>query len=167
MWAIVSSRSWFCWLYRASSSLATKDIIHLTSVLTVWWCPCIESSSYFVGRGCLPWPVCSLDKTLLPLPCFILYSRAKLACSCSYLLLSTFGFQSPMMEKTSSFDVGSRRSCILYIPVTNSPSNSPTDLWNILHCRQTHQVFSLFLAFPGDILPGVLSPPFLSWLGAF
>ena len=34
----------FCWLYRASLSLASKNIINLTSVLTIWWCPCVESS---------------------------------------------------------------------------------------------------------------------------
>ena len=33
----------FCWLYRASPSLAAKNIINLISVLTIWWCPCIES----------------------------------------------------------------------------------------------------------------------------
>ena len=40
----VSSRSCFCWLYRASPSLAAKYIINLILVLTIWWCPCIESS---------------------------------------------------------------------------------------------------------------------------
>ena len=34
----------FCWLYRASSSLAAKNIISLISVLIIWWCPCVESS---------------------------------------------------------------------------------------------------------------------------
>ena len=44
MWATVSSRSCFCWLYRASPSLAAKNIINLISVLTIWWCPCVKSS---------------------------------------------------------------------------------------------------------------------------
>ena len=44
IWAIVSSQSCFCWLYRASPSLAAKTIINLISVLTIWWCPCVESS---------------------------------------------------------------------------------------------------------------------------
>ena len=44
IWAAVSSRSCFCWVYRASPSLAAKNIINLISVLTVWWCPCVESS---------------------------------------------------------------------------------------------------------------------------
>ena len=44
IWATVSSRSCFCWLYRASPSLAAKDIINLILILTIWWCPCVESS---------------------------------------------------------------------------------------------------------------------------
>ena len=64
IWATVSSRSCFCWLYRASPSLAAKNIINLISVLTVWWCPCVVFSCV-VGRGCLLWPVRSLGKTLL------------------------------------------------------------------------------------------------------
>ena len=44
IWATVSSWSWFCWLYRASPSLAARNIINLTLVLTIWWCPCVESS---------------------------------------------------------------------------------------------------------------------------
>ena len=42
--ATVSSWSWFCWLYRVSPSLAAKNIINLISVLSIWWCPCVESS---------------------------------------------------------------------------------------------------------------------------
>ena len=64
IWATVSSQSYFCWLYRASPSLAAKNIINLISVLTIWWCPCIVFF-FVVGRGCLLWWVCSLGKTLL------------------------------------------------------------------------------------------------------
>ena len=39
IWATVSSWSCFCWLYRASPSLAAKNIINLILVLTIWWCP--------------------------------------------------------------------------------------------------------------------------------
>ena len=58
----VNSQSCFCWLYRASPSMAAKNIINLILVLTIWWCPCVECVS---GRGCLLWPVHSLGKTLL------------------------------------------------------------------------------------------------------
>ena len=36
IWATVSSWSCFCWLYRASPSLAAKNIINLISVSTIW-----------------------------------------------------------------------------------------------------------------------------------
>ena len=44
IWATVSSRSCFCWLYRTFPSSATKNIINLFSVLTIWWCLYVESS---------------------------------------------------------------------------------------------------------------------------
>ena len=61
IWATVSSWSCFCWLYRASPSLAAKNIINLILVLTIWWCPCVESSLilYVPSRlqsARLPWP---------------------------------------------------------------------------------------------------------------
>ena len=55
IWAIVSSQSCFCWLCRASPSLAAKNIINLSSVLTVLWCPCVESSLELLKES-----VCSL-----------------------------------------------------------------------------------------------------------
>ena len=51
IWATVSSWSYFCWLYRASPSLAAKNIINLILVLTVWWCPCVESSLVLLEEG--------------------------------------------------------------------------------------------------------------------
>ena len=63
IWATISSRSCFCWLYIASPSWAAKNIINLILVLTIWWCPCVQSC--VVGRGCLLWPVRSLGKILL------------------------------------------------------------------------------------------------------
>ena len=44
IWATVNCQSCFCWLYRASPSLATKNIINLIVVLIIWWCPCVEFS---------------------------------------------------------------------------------------------------------------------------
>ena len=37
--------------YRASPSLAAKNIINLILVLTVWWCPCVESSLVLLEEG--------------------------------------------------------------------------------------------------------------------
>ena len=49
VWATISSWSCFCWLYRASPSLAAKNIINLISILTIWWCACVESSLVLLG----------------------------------------------------------------------------------------------------------------------
>ena len=51
IWATVSSQSCFCWLYRASPSLAAKNIINLISVLTIWSCPRVESSLVLLEEG--------------------------------------------------------------------------------------------------------------------
>ena len=51
IWATVSSQSCFCWLYRAFPSFAAKTIINPISVLTIWWCPCVESSLVLLENG--------------------------------------------------------------------------------------------------------------------
>ena len=57
IWATVSSRSFwgffvlFCWLYRASTSSATKNIINLILMLTIWWCPHVELSLTLLQEG--------------------------------------------------------------------------------------------------------------------
>ena len=57
IWATISTWSYFCWLYGASPSvqspicMATKNIMNLISVLTIWWCPCIESSLVSLEEG--------------------------------------------------------------------------------------------------------------------
>ena len=75
IWATVSSQSCFCWLYRASPSLAAKNIINLISVHLVM-CMCRVFSSV-VGRECFLWPVHFLGKTLLAfdLLCFVLQGQ--------------------------------------------------------------------------------------------
>ena len=80
IWATLSSRSCFCWLYSASPSLAAKNIINLISVLTTGQCPYVESSLAIVGRGSLLWPVHSLGKTLLAFALIHFVCQAKFAC---------------------------------------------------------------------------------------
>ena len=93
IWATVSSRSCFCWLYRASPSLAAKNIINLISMLTIWWCPCVESSLVLLEKGLL-WPVRSLGKTLLAFSLLHFVLQGQIC-----LLLHVF--QSPIMKRTS------------------------------------------------------------------
>ena len=113
IWATVSSRSCFCWLYRASPSSTAKSIINLILVLTIWRCPCRVVSCVF-GKGCLLWPVCSLDKTLSLCPASFCTPRLNLPVTPSISRLPTFAFSFPMMKRTSFFDVSSRRSCLCW-----------------------------------------------------
>ena len=56
IWATVGSWSCFCWLYRASPSLAAKNIINLVCVDHLVMSMC-RVFSCVVGRGCLLWSV--------------------------------------------------------------------------------------------------------------
>ena len=51
IWATVSSKSCFGWLYTVSPSLATKNVINLISVLATWWCPCVKLSLVLLKKG--------------------------------------------------------------------------------------------------------------------
>ena len=96
IWATVSSRSCFCWLYRASSSLAAKNIINLISELTIWCCSWVESSLVLSEEGV------SYDQHLLtfaPLH-FVLQGQTCLLLQV-FLDLLTFVFQFPKMKRTS------------------------------------------------------------------
>ena len=63
IWATVSSSSCFCWEYNRSFSIFGFKEHNLISVLTIWWCPGAVIS-WVVGKGCLLWPACSLDKAV-------------------------------------------------------------------------------------------------------
>ena len=109
IWATVSSRSCFCWLYRASPSLAAKNIINLNSVLTIWWCPCVESSLVLLEEGVCYDQCVLLTISLCPAS---VYSKAKFAWNTPGVSwLPTFAFQSPIKKRTSFVGVSSRRSC--------------------------------------------------------
>ena len=102
IWATVSSRSCFCWLYRASPSSTAKNIINLISVLTWWWqCPCVESSPVLLEES-ICYDQCVLLEKLLAFALlhFILQGQTCLL-TLSTSWLSTFAFQSPMMIRTS------------------------------------------------------------------
>ena len=99
IWATVSSWSYFCWLYRASPSLAAKNIINLISVLTIWWCPCVESSLVLLEDGVCYDQCVLLAKLYYLLPCFILYSKAKFACYSRCILTFYFCIPVPCNKK--------------------------------------------------------------------
>ena len=90
VWATVSSVSCFCKLYRASSSLATNNLISLISVLTIWWCPCVEHTLVLLEESVCYDNCILLAELYEPFPCFIVYSKAKFACYSRCFLTSYF-----------------------------------------------------------------------------
>ena len=105
IWATVSSWSCFCWLYRASPSLAAKNIINLISVFIIWWCPGVESSLVLLEVGVCYDQCVLLAELYEPLPCFILYSKAKFTCHFRYFLTSSFCIPVPYNERDIFFSV--------------------------------------------------------------
>ena len=105
IWATVISRSCFCWLYRAFPSFAAKNIIIVILVLTIWWCPCVESSLVLLEEGVCCDQCIFLAKLYSSLPCFIPHSKAKFACYSRCFLTSYFFFPVPYNEKDIFFGV--------------------------------------------------------------
>ena len=107
IWDIVSSRSCFCWLYRASPSLAAKNIINLALVWTIWWCTCVQSSLGLLKTRVFPcgfhtvtsifcwWNSVSLCSASFCTP------RPNLPVTPGISYLPTFAFLSPIMERIS------------------------------------------------------------------
>ena len=111
IWATVSSWSCFCWLYRASPSLAAKNIISLILVLTIWWCPCVESSFVLLEEGFAMTSVFSWQNSISFCPASFRIPRPNLPVTPDFSWLPTFTFQSPIMKRTSFLGVSSKRSC--------------------------------------------------------
>ena len=101
IWATVSSWSCFCRLYRASPSLATKNIINLISLLTIWRCPCAESSLVLLEEGVCYDQCIFLAKLISLCPASFRIPRPNLPVTPGVSWLPTFAFQSPIMKRTS------------------------------------------------------------------
>ena len=110
IWATVSSWSCFCWLDRVSPSSAAKNIISLISVLTIWWCPCVESSPVLLKEG-VCCDQCVLLAKLLAFALLHFVLQGQTGCYSGISWLHTFAFHSPVLKRTSFFHVSSRRSC--------------------------------------------------------
>ena len=115
IWATVSSQSCFCSLYRASPPLTEKNIINLISVLTIWWCPCVESSLVLLEEGvcydqCI-FLTSALKNSISLCPASFRIPRPNLPVTPGVSWLPTFAFQSPIMKRTSFWGVSSKRSC--------------------------------------------------------
>ena len=110
IWATVSSQSCFCWLYRASPSLTTKDIISLTSVLTVWWCTLEIRLLRCWQRVFAMTNVFSWQNSVRLCPASFCTLRLTLPVTYIISWLPSFAVQSHMMKRTFFFGVSSRRS---------------------------------------------------------
>ena len=97
IWATVSSCSCFCWLYKASPSFAAKNIMYLISVLTIWWCPCVESSLVLLEEG-VCYDQCILLAILSLCPASFCTPRPNLPVTLGVSWLPTFAFQSSIMK---------------------------------------------------------------------
>ena len=98
IWATVSFWFCFCWLYRASPSLVAKNIINLILVLTIWWCPCVESSLVLLEVGVCYDQCILLAKLCYSLTYFNVYSKVRFAYYSRCLLTSYFGISVPGMD---------------------------------------------------------------------
>ena len=132
IWAIVSLWLCFCWLYRAPLSLATKNIVKLILVLTIWWCLCVQCSLVLEEGVCYNQCIL-LAKFCQLMPCFILYSNARFTCYSRDLLTSYFYIPVPYDEMdVLGFisGVSSRMSCrSLYKPSTSTSSALVVGAW--------------------------------------
>jgi len=97
IWATVSSRSCFCWLYSACPSFAAKNII------TLWWCPCVESSLVLLEEGVLYDQCVLLANSISFCPASFCTPRPYLPVTPGISWLPTSAFQSPMMKRTYLF----------------------------------------------------------------
>ena len=102
IWTTVISWSCICSLYRASPSLAAKNIINLISVLTIWWCPCVESSLVLLEEGVCYDQCVLLAKLFISLcPASFSIPRSNVPVTPGISWLPTFAFQFPIMKKIS------------------------------------------------------------------
>ena len=101
IWATVSSRSYFCWLYRASPSMAAKNIINL-----FWYWPSGDVHVYslllccwkrvFAMTSAFPW-----QNSISFCAASFCTPRPNLPVTPGISWLPTFAFQSPIMKRTS------------------------------------------------------------------
>ena len=101
IWVTVHSWSYFCWLYRASPSLAAKNIINLISVLPIWSCLCVESSLVLLQEA-VSYDQCVLAKLCLAIwPASFCTPRPNLSVTPGISWLHSFAFHSSMMKRKS------------------------------------------------------------------
>ena len=99
IWATVNSESCICWLYRASPSSAAMNIINLILVLTIWWCPCVESSLVLLEEGVCYDQCIFLAKLFSLCPALFCTPRPNLPVTPGISWFPTFEFLFPVMKR--------------------------------------------------------------------
>ena len=69
IWATISPRLCFCWLYIASPSLAMENVINLILVLSIWWCPRVKLSLVLLKKEKWKWSRSVMSNSLWPVDC--------------------------------------------------------------------------------------------------
>ena len=105
IWATVSSSSYFCWLYRAFPPLPAKNVINLILLLTIWWCPCVESSLVLLKRVFSMTSAFSWQNSASLCHTSFCTLRPNLPVTPGISWLPTFAFQSPIMKRISFLGV--------------------------------------------------------------
>ena len=131
IWATVSSRYCFCWVYRASPSLAAKNIINifekikynLISVLIIWWCPCVESSLVLLKESVCYGQYILLQNSVSLSPASFCTPRPNLPVTPGVSWLPTVAFQSPVMKRT--YFLGVTEKILKYFFINSHEDNKP------------------------------------------
>ena len=136
IWATVSSQPCFCWRYRASPPLAAKKIINLISVLTTWWCPCVESSLVVLERVFAMISEFSWQNSVSLCPASFCIPRPNFPVTPGISRLPTFAFHSPIMKRTSFSGVSSwrsHRSLLIRQEIFHFSGETFLSLWVLFH----------------------------------
>ena len=92
----------FCWLCRTFPSLAVKKIINMISVLTIWWCPCVELSLVLLKKGVF-YDQCSIDRTMSAFAQLHFVLKDQTCLFSEYLLTSYFCISIPYDRNDNLF----------------------------------------------------------------
>ena len=116
-------------------------------MLTIWWCPCVESSLVLLEEGVCYDQCVLLAKLYYSLPCFIPYSKAKFAFTPGVSWLPTFASQSPTMKRTSFLGVSSERPVGLHRTAQLQLLQRPVfTLHETILCLHFSRLFALSVA---------------------
>ena len=101
IWVTVNSRSCFCWLYRASPYLASKNIINLILVLATGDVHVLSLLLCCLKRMFAMTSAFSWHNSISLCPASFRIPKPNLPVNPGVSWLPTFAFQSPIMKRTS------------------------------------------------------------------